>query len=237
MSCVLNYTYERRHRRILPSSCIYSGNYYRSTWVVIRHMSSLLVTVHAGRVLSRRTISFHQPCVHHCRRRWIRSHSSLSPHITMSSGGISVHSPLSVVFLLHVALEIPIVVQGLFFSNTLPFVELNNTVAVVLKLYASLSAATCLVCLLCFRLPEFLPGKRALAIGLCVYHSICSTILYQAPRFIPHTFGPAAENLKITPESVWGTLHGVIGLSMVAWWQATVHLASLARQAGGGKQQ
>ena len=40
---------------------------------------------------------------------------------------------------------------------------------------------------------EFLPGKRALAIGLCVYHSILSTILFQAPRFIPFTLGPFFE--------------------------------------------
>ena len=40
---------------------------------------------------------------------------------------------------------------------------------------------------------EFLPGKRAFAIGLCVYHTVCSTILYQAPRFIPQSFGPLCE--------------------------------------------
>lgn len=40
---------------------------------------------------------------------------------------------------------------------------------------------------------EFLPGKRALAIGLCVYHSVLSTVLYQAPRFIPFSFGPIFE--------------------------------------------
>jgi hypothetical protein len=42
-------------------------------------------------------------------------------------------------------------------------------------------------------IPEFLPGKRALAIGLCVYHSVISTVLFQAPRFIPFSFGPFFE--------------------------------------------
>jgi len=95
---------------------------------------------------------------------------------------------------------------------------------------------------------EFLPGKRALAIGLCIYHSVASTILYQAPRFIPHSFGPAFESyvspvysiytisraihrLKITPEVVWGTLHGVLGLAMVVWWQGTLAYAAAARKA------
>ena len=41
---------------------------------------------------------------------------------------------------------------------------------------------------------EFLPGKRALAIALCVYHATVSTVLFNAPRFIPHTFGAIAES-------------------------------------------
>jgi hypothetical protein len=40
---------------------------------------------------------------------------------------------------------------------------------------------------------EFLPGKRAIAIGLCIYHVTCSTVLYNAPRFIPYSLGPLAE--------------------------------------------
>lgn len=39
---------------------------------------------------------------------------------------------------------------------------------------------------------------------------------------------------KVTPEIVWGTLHGLIGLGMVAWWQVTVPLTSLARAASKG---
>lgn len=41
---------------------------------------------------------------------------------------------------------------------------------------------------------EFMPGKRAMAISLCVYHSTVSTVLFNAPRFIPHSFGPLAES-------------------------------------------
>ncbi|KAF7351216.1 hypothetical protein MSAN_01552700 [Mycena sanguinolenta] len=113
-------------------------------------------------------------------------------------------SPLSVVFLLHIALEIPLAVQGVWSPTSLPFVQLNNTTLVILKLYSALVFALCGVALLCYSLPEFLPGKRALAIGLCIYHTICSTILYQAPRFIPISFGAFFEQYKVTPESVWG---------------------------------
>ncbi|KAJ6487943.1 hypothetical protein C8R45DRAFT_261895 [Mycena sanguinolenta] len=135
----------------------------------------------------------------------------------------------SVVFLLHIALEIPLAVQGVWSPTSLPFVQLNNTTIVVLKLYSALVFAICGVALLCYSLPEFLPGKRALAIGLCIYHTICSTILYQAPRFIPVSFGAIFEQYKITPESVWGTLHGLVGLSMVFWWQGTVQYAQAMR--------
>ncbi|KAF7316241.1 hypothetical protein MIND_00142700 [Mycena indigotica] len=140
-------------------------------------------------------------------------------------------SPLSVVFLLHIALEVPLAIQGVFSPTSLPFVQLNNTTLVILKLYSALVLGLCLVTFLCYSLPEFLPGKRALAIGLCVYHTACSTILYNAPRFIPASFGGIFEAYRVTPEIVWGTLHGLVGLSMVIWWQGTVHYAQLMRGA------
>ena len=37
------------------------------------------------------------------------------------------------------------------------------------------------------------PGKRAVAIMFIVYHMITSTVLCQAPRFIPLTLGSIAE--------------------------------------------
>ncbi|EJC99362.1 uncharacterized protein FOMMEDRAFT_142896 [Fomitiporia mediterranea MF3/22] len=142
-------------------------------------------------------------------------------------------SPLqfrSTVFLLHIALEIPVAIQGIWSPASLPLLELNNTTIAILKLYAALSFASCIAAFLCFSLPEFLPGKRALAIGLTVYHCIASTILFQAPRFIPHSFGELFESFKLTPEVLWGTLHGVIGLGFVSWWQATVALTSSVRK-------
>ncbi|KAI0288372.1 hypothetical protein BC826DRAFT_1038764, partial [Russula brevipes] len=131
-------------------------------------------------------------------------------------------SPLSVVFLLHIALDVPMAIQGLLSPTSLPFLELNNTTVVMLKMYATLVLGVCIMALLCYPLPEFLPGKRALAIGLCVYHSIISTVLFQAPRFIPYSFGPFFEAYKATPEIVWGCMHGFLGLGFVTWWQGTV---------------
>lgn len=141
---------------------------------------------------------------------------------------------MSVVFLMHIFTELPLAVQGMFWPATLPFMQLNNTVVVVMKLYAALMISSCAMALLCWKLPEFLPGKRALAIGLCIYHTALSTILYQAPRFIPMSFGPWAEQLKIIPETAWGTLHGLIGLLFVAWWQLTVPIAAAVNQPRAG---
>ncbi|KAI0052089.1 hypothetical protein FA95DRAFT_51622 [Auriscalpium vulgare] len=138
--------------------------------------------------------------------------------------------PLSVVFLLHIALESPLGIQGIWTPSSLPFLQLNNTTLIVLKLYAALVLGTCLVALLVYPLPEFLPGKRALAMGLCIYHSIVSTILFQSPRFIPYSFGPVFEAWKFTPEVLWGGLHGFLGLGMVAWWQSTVGYAQAVRK-------
>ncbi|KAF8426857.1 hypothetical protein L210DRAFT_3420441, partial [Boletus edulis BED1] len=131
----------------------------------------------------------------------------------------------SAAFLIHVALEAPLVVQTFLSPTSLPFIQMTNTTLVLLKLYASIIAATCIASVLVFPLPEFLPGKRALALALCVYHSVASTVLLQAPRFIPHTFGAWFESFKVTPENVWGTFHGMVGLLMVVWWQSTLQHA------------
>jgi len=37
--------------------------------------------------------------------------------------------------------------------------------------------------------------------------------------------------MNITPEVVWGTFHGVLGLAMVVWWQGTLQYAAAARRA------
>ncbi|KAL4079406.1 hypothetical protein J3A83DRAFT_4356266 [Scleroderma citrinum] len=144
---------------------------------------------------------------------------------------MSARSPLSIVFLLHVALEAPLAVSTFFSPLSLPFLQMTNTTLVLLKLYSAFITATCVTTLLAYSLPEFLPGKRALAIGLCIYHTVASTILYQAPRFIPLSFGPAFESLNITPEIVWGTLHGVLGFAMVLWWQVTLAYTTAAKKA------
>ncbi|KAJ4466992.1 hypothetical protein J3R30DRAFT_3579759 [Lentinula aciculospora] len=147
----------------------------------------------------------------------------------------ALRSPLAVIFLLHIALEMPIAIQGLFSPTSLPFIQLNNTSIVLLKMYASFALGISVTSLLAYSLPDFLPAKRALALGLCVYHSVVSTVLFQAPRFIPHTFGAFAEANKVTPEIVWGTAHGIVGLGMIFWWQATVgmtaQLAAMQRRA------
>ncbi|KAH9061109.1 hypothetical protein EDB87DRAFT_1612010 [Lactarius vividus] len=139
-------------------------------------------------------------------------------------------SPLSAVFLLHIAMEVPLAIQGIWVPTSLPFLQLNNTSIVVLKMYSSLVLSVCIIALLCYPLPEFLPGKRALAIGLCVYHSILSTVLFQAPRFIPFTLGSFFEAYKVTPEIIWGCAHGFLGLGFVGWWQGTVAYTQMMKR-------
>ncbi|KAG0696596.1 hypothetical protein DFH29DRAFT_950399 [Suillus ampliporus] len=140
-------------------------------------------------------------------------------------------SPLSAVFLLHIALEAPLALQAFWSPQSLPFLQMNNTTVVMLKLYAALVAGSCVTAFLAYPLPEFLPGKRALAIGFCIYHSVVSTILFQTPRFIPHTLGAFFESINLTPEVLWGGFHGVLGLAMVVWWQGTLHYAAAVRGA------
>jgi len=135
---------------------------------------------------------------------------------------VAMRHPLSIVFLAHIALEFPVIFQAFWSPTSLPFLGMNNTTLVMAKLLACVSLGSCVTALLCFTLPEYLPGKRAVAIGLTVYHSAVSTVLFQAPRFIPMSFGSLAESYKITYEVAWGTIHGLLSMMFGFWWQATV---------------
>ncbi|KZO94214.1 hypothetical protein CALVIDRAFT_501800 [Calocera viscosa TUFC12733] len=137
--------------------------------------------------------------------------------------------PISSVFLLHVALELPFAIQGLFMGEQLPFIEMTNTTLVILKIYAALSLGTCVGAVLCRGLPEFLPGKRAMALSLLVYHAIVAATLMSAPRFVPFSFGPLAESLTVTPERSYAVLHGLAALGFAGWWQITLPYVAAAK--------
>ncbi|GJJ15074.1 hypothetical protein Clacol_009349 [Clathrus columnatus] len=123
---------------------------------------------------------------------------------------IGARHPLSATFLLHIALESPVAIQGLLAAQNLPFLDMNNTSLIIIRLFSALSAASCLGAFLVFPLPEYLPGKRAVAIILMLYHMIAAGIFWQAPRFIPYSLGALAEQAKLTPELLWAGLHGVV---------------------------
>jgi hypothetical protein len=158
------------------------------------------------------------------------STTSPSPPPAMSQPtALTARSPLAVVYLLHIALDLPVAIQGLWLPQNLPFLEMNNTALVLLKVrsVASMRGRVLTACVRsCTRRSfsarasrrsyasrslvrrptsrpssrstkcrtDFLPGKRAFSICLCLYHTISSTILIQSPRFIPITFGALFES-------------------------------------------
>jgi len=137
--------------------------------------------------------------------------------------------PISSVFLLHVALELPFAIQGLLMGEQLPFIEMTNTTLVILKIYGALAIGTCVGAILCRGLPEFLPGKRAMALSLLVYHAIVAATLMTSPRFVPFSFGPMAEQFTITPERSYAVLHGLCALGFATWWQVTLPYVAAAK--------
>jgi hypothetical protein len=68
------------------------------------------------------------------------------------------------------------------------------------QLYGAILLSTILSSFLVWTLPEFLPGKRALALQLCLYHTIVCTALWHSARFIPITLGSGPEKLGMTIE-------------------------------------
>jgi hypothetical protein len=140
-------------------------------------------------------------------------------------------------FLLHIALEAPLAIQGMFSPQGLPFLDATNTTLVIIKVrgFSPITLSKPLTPWLAFRSSmqrfqrprvsprssyslsqashivsyhvssgnltifsprhdtEYLPGKRAFAAGLTVYHTLVAGTLFQAPRFIPKTFGVLLE--------------------------------------------
>ncbi|KAL7410070.1 hypothetical protein BDY24DRAFT_401292 [Mrakia frigida] len=148
-----------------------------------------------------------------------------------------VNSIFSLVFLLHVAAEAPFAVQALWAPLSLPLLEITNTTLVFIKLFAALSLSVSVGAFLCWPLPEYLPGKRAFGLSLLLYHASVSTIIFQAPRFIPFSLGEAAESIRFTPETAWALIHVVLGLGFASWWQLTIGQAAAfaAAQRGAKK--
>ncbi|KAN0065100.1 hypothetical protein ACQY0O_001596 [Thecaphora frezii] len=128
------------------------------------------------------------------------------------------------VWLLHAALEFPLAAVGLFMTQSIQFEGMNNTVAVLIKLFSALSLSLSLACLLLYTLPDYLPGKRAVAILLLFYHGIASSVLLNAHPFTGFTLGSAFKvgDYQLTPEKLAGVLHGLLALMVTSWWQATL---------------
>ncbi|PPR00370.1 hypothetical protein CVT24_004404 [Panaeolus cyanescens] len=175
---------------------------------------------------------------------------------------MSVRSPFAGIFLLHIALEIPVAVQGIISPENLPFLQLNNTAVVLLKVcnpfiqayrllrYGMQQLRSCIVALLCFPLPGTSHFPTSYPANEH-WQSACASTTPSVPRFctkrqdsyLTHSaplsnrasFSQSlGRSMKITPENLWGTLHGFVGLGMVVWWQATVQLTAMARQAQRG---
>ncbi|CCA67305.1 hypothetical protein PIIN_01138 [Serendipita indica DSM 11827] len=142
----------------------------------------------------------------------------------MSQAAIDVQKPhpISIVFMLHILLEAPFCIVALVSPESLPFLEMSNTSLLVLKLYAGLVLSSILAAYLVSGLPEFLPGKRAVALQLCLYHTVAATALWHSPRFIPITLGEDAERLGITLEKIWCVSHGFASAALGIWWHITI---------------
>ncbi|EST04975.1 hypothetical protein PSEUBRA_005776 [Kalmanozyma brasiliensis GHG001] len=136
---------------------------------------------------------------------------------------VSAFSALNIIWLLHAALEGPVAFIGLFLTRGLAFKdEINNTTAVIIKLYATLSLALSIVCILLYGLPDYLPGKRAAAILLLLYHGVASSVLLNAEPFIDFAFPALLAKHGVRVESVAGVAHGFLSLLTVSWWQASL---------------
>lgn len=78
------------------------------------------------------------------------------------------------------------------------------------------------MCLLLYGLPDYLPGKRAAAILLLLYHGAASSILLNAEPFVAFAFSPQLAKHGVRVETIFGVAHGILSLLTVSWWQASL---------------
>ncbi|KAI3628856.1 hypothetical protein CBS14141_000559 [Malassezia furfur] len=152
-------------------------------------------------------------------------------------------SPYNVFWLLHVILELPMGILAFLSPRDLPFGDLTPTTVLLL---GSFLIASSVSCLLMFGLPDFLPGKRAFAVQLLLFHAIVSSVFFQLdPHIIQLELPPFfAETLhgdeileKVPIQMIVGVLHGLLSLLITVWWQATIPLVKGAAQMAHAKAQ
>lgn len=105
-------------------------------------------------------------------------------------------------------------------------IKMENT-----QLYATLALSLSIICILLYGLPDYLPGKRAAAILLLLYHGVASSILLNAEPFIDFAFADALSKHGVRVETIAGVAHGFMSLMTVSWWQSSL---GAVRAYGGG---
>ena len=83
--------------------------------------------------------------------------------------------PRSVIFLLHIALDVPMAIQGLWSPLGLPFMQLNNTTIVFIKVRCPLPSVRECTCSVC---PEALRGT-------CRGNVRCVSSMLQPAGYVP----------------------------------------------------
>lgn len=144
----------------------------------------------------------------------------------------------NVFWLLHVAVEVPVAVLAYVRPDAFQLAGLTPATMLVMKLLATLLITSSIAALLCFSLPDYLPGKRALAIQIFLFHGLITlvflytepgVVLYEPPRFLLE-FLPFLQHVRNT--TIIAGVHGVVALAGMAWWQATIPLVqAIARRA------
>lgn len=102
-----------------------------------------------------------------------------------------------------------------------------------------------------FALPDFLPGKRAFAVQLLLFHAVISAVAFQLdprvvrvslPAFVTDNL-PVDEILEKVPVTyIIGTIHGLLSLLITVWYVprltqvASHHPLGQGRRPNGARQ-
>ncbi|SHO76929.1 Uncharacterized protein MSYG_1268 [Malassezia sympodialis ATCC 42132] len=137
-------------------------------------------------------------------------------------------SYLNVFWLLHVIAELPLGILAFLDPAAIPLAHPSGSTLLLIQLLGAMLLTSSICALLCFGLPDYMPGKRAVAIQLLLFHGIVSAVFMRLPDGVV-TFQLPAKLLELLPwlgmyrMPIWiAAVHGCIAVLATGWWQATL---------------
>ncbi|OZJ04940.1 hypothetical protein BZG36_02642 [Bifiguratus adelaidae] len=120
-------------------------------------------------------------------------------------------------FMLHALFELPLALICFIKPEMWPVTNQTVSSLVSIKMWAITVISLSLPSMLAISMPDTMPGKRAIGLGLMTYHALFA-ITFMQLREAPVLEQPSS---KVTAEFTVMVLHTILFLLFATWWQTS----------------